>query len=207
MNHPALLAIPVLMVADYLLTIYCAKESKDYRKYFPSQSYELNPFLRRAVDNGQWFNPRHAIAVIANTACFFLADLLLWDYPAWFEVALGSQFGLFGLLCGRHISNLLIYRYVNRHPEEISGQVRMSTEMLLKISQFHQIGLLPIFALVAVFNPMPYTIGLSLGIVLGIFIHIFWSYKARARAARVAPIIEATLVDPPLETANPGSDH
>ncbi len=44
MNHPELIAVPVLMLADYALTILGAKTSAVvYRNHFTMPSYELNP--------------------------------------------------------------------------------------------------------------------------------------------------------------------
>ena len=70
-----LLAVPVLMLLDYLLTILGAKASvRVYRRHFVVPNYELNPLWQESVRKQRWLNPRH-LAIV----CFATGLLLCFD--------------------------------------------------------------------------------------------------------------------------------
>ena len=136
MEHPELIGVPVLMLADYLLTILGAKSSaRVHGKHFTTPSYELNPLWRKSVDQRRWFNPRH-------------------------------------------LANLLLFRYLNRNPEEISGQVELSPRLVIKMSQVGYLGLVPLFAFLAVLAPHRYTLGALLGLLTLVLAHFIWGWRA-----------------------------
>jgi hypothetical protein len=195
MNHPELIAVPVLMLADYALTILGAKLSVVvYRNHFTSPSYELNPLWRKSVDQLRWFNLRHLAVVALITGLLVLGDQTEEPYGT-FEFVLGILFGAFGSVCGRHLSNLLLFHYLNRHPHEISGQVQLSLKLTLRISQFIHIGLIPLFAIVAALAPSPYTFGVLAGILVLILAHFIWGLRTRSADAPPQEPVEAELVD------------
>lgn len=195
MNHPQLIAVPVLMLADYALTILGAKLSAVvYRNHFTSPSYELNPVWRKSVDQLRWFNPRHLAAVALVTALLVLGDQIEGASDV-FKFVLGVLFGAYGSVCGRHLSNLMIFLYLNRYPREISGQVRMSLKLVLRLSQFTHLGLIPLLAIVAVLVPSPYTFGVLAGILFLIVAHFFWGLRGKPAQDSVQQPIEAELVD------------
>ena len=67
MNHPELIAVPVLMLADYALTILGAKSSAViYRNHFTTPTYELNPLLRPLNS----FRRLRAVPAAAGTPTF-----------------------------------------------------------------------------------------------------------------------------------------
>jgi hypothetical protein len=191
-NHPELIAVPILMLADYALTILGAKSSAAvYRKHFLMPSYELNPLWRRSVDQVRWFNPRHTALVVLLTAILVLLDQAAEVPDSILELLIGMLLGAFGSVCGRHLTNLLLFGYLNRHPEEISGQVRLSMILILKISQFTYIGLIPIFGMVVALVPNAYTAGVLLGLLSIVFGHSRWARKAtRAEVQPERPVQE-----------------
>src|SRR6516162_5062024 len=66
MNHLIILAVPVLMLSDYLLTILGAKASLGvYRQHFISPHYEINPLWQKCVQQLKWFSPLHFILACA----------------------------------------------------------------------------------------------------------------------------------------------
>lgn len=191
MNHPELFLVPILMLADYALTILGAKTSiAVYRNHFVMGSYELNPVWRKSVDQIRWFNARHLIVVALITILLCMADLglaILDPDLATLELdalalILGILLGAFGTVCGRHLTNLLLFRYLNRNPQEISGQVYLSMILTLKLSQFQSIGLVPLSIIVAVLVPNSYTVGVSIGLIALVFAHFVW-----ARNLKVTP--------------------
>ncbi len=179
MNHPELMAVPALMLADYALTILGAKKSATvYRNHFTTPSYELNPLWRSSVDQIRWFNPRHLALVTIFTALLILVDRTALLESQVFEFVLGMLFGAFGAVCGRHLANLMIFGYLNRNPQEISGQVQMSMKLVLKMSQYSYISLIPLFLIVAILAPSPHTGGVFLGLVGVVLAHFVWARKA-----------------------------
>ncbi len=197
MNHPELIAVPILMFADYALTILGAKNSAAvYRNHFTTASYELNPLWRKSVDQVRWFNPRHIALVALVTVLLILMDQVAAILPFdTFKIVLGMLFGVFGSVCGRHLTNLLLFRYLNRHPHEISGQVQFSMKLMLKMSQFNCIGLIPLFVIVVTLVPNRYTLGVLIGLVTVVFVHSLWARKANSAEANDQQAIEAELVD------------
>ena len=179
MNTPEIIAVPVLMLADYTLTILGAKEAAAvYRKHFVLASYELNPLWRQSVDQIRWFNPRHFFLVCLVTALLIAID----QYPLPgipIEFPLGMLYCVWGMICGRHLSNLLIFRFVNRHPEVISGEVQLSMRFGLKVSQYTHIGLAPLFIANAFLTPSEYSTGMAVGAVLIAFVHSIWAWRTR----------------------------
>ena len=196
MNHPELIAVPILMLADYALTILGAKKSTAvYRNHFTMPSYELNPVWRKSVDQVRWFNFRHLSLVTLVTLLLISVDqtqMLPYDT---FALALGMLFGAFGSICGRHLTNLLLFNYLNRHPHEISGQVQLSLKLTLKISQFTYIGLLPLFAIVVVLDPNPYTTGVLLGVLVLVFAHFVWGFRANRSEPQPKQPTQNAVVD------------
>jgi hypothetical protein len=178
----------MLILADYALTILGAKNSAAvYRNHFTTPSYELNPLWRKSVDQIRWFNPRHIAAVALVTVLLILLDqAAALPYDA-FELALGMLFGAFGSVCGRHLTNLMLFRYLNRHPNEISGQVQLSMKLMLKMSQFTYIGLVPLFIIVMIVAPNPYTVGVLLGLLAVVIAHFVWARKAKSAEVPPSP--------------------
>jgi hypothetical protein len=184
MRHPELIVVPILMFADYVLTILGAKSAAVvYRNHFTMPSYEMNPVWRKSVDTLRWFNPRHAALVVLIGAGLVFLDRSAMPDDA-LELTLGMLFGVYGAVCGRHLTNLMLFRYLNRHPDEISGQVQLSMRLVLKMSQFTYLGMIPVFVVVAILAPMTYTVGVLLGLVTVVFAHSVWAWKAGSVAVR-----------------------
>lgn len=175
MIHAEIGIIPVLALVDYILTIQGSKEaSRVYRLHFVTEAYELNPRLRKSVEAQQWFNPRHIFGVCVFTIVFIVADYVVpHEWPI--EFGIGIAIGIWGTVIGKHISGLLLFRFLNRTPSEVSGQVHLSNRLAQKISQFEYFGFAPVPVAIAVFAANPYTSGIAVGILALVFIHASWS--------------------------------
>ena len=183
------------MLADYTLTILGAKSSAVvYRNHFTTPTYVLNPLWRKSVDQIRWFNPRHTLLVALVTVLLVVVDRAALPYDL-FELPLGMLFGAFGAVCGRHLTSLLLFRYFNRHPNEISGQVQLSLKLLLKISQYNYIGLIPIFTIIVVLVPNLYTGGVLLGLFALVLVHFVWAARAKPPEPSDDETVQAELAD------------
>ena len=177
--HPEIALLPLLMIADYMLTIYGQKQSlRVYRNHFVVDTYELNPRWREDVERQRWFNPRHLTTVFVATAAIFTLDyLLVEEWPI--ELGFALLVGVWAAIIGSHLTNALIFHYVNRNPEIVSGEVRLSHRFVTRISQFTYIGFaLPTLAAAAV-APSLYTAGIAGGVLLLPIVHIGWGKSPR----------------------------
>ena len=182
MKHPEILLLPLLMFADYFLTVLGSIErEKRHALHFKIEDYELNPLWQKAIRERKWFNLRHTLIVIAATS------VLMWapesgNMPEEFaQVMLGALLVLLSMIVGKHISNILTFRYLVKRPDRASGQVTMSHQLVLRISMYQTlIVLLPIL-LIAILSRSDYAVGGVFGVTLFICVHLGWIRKANRR--------------------------
>lgn len=180
MNHPEAILVPVLMLTDYFLTVLSSVwREKGYADHFRTKHFELNPLWQKDVAAKRWFNPRHlALVVFASALLIGLGEWLPEDDIV-MEATLGAVIVCFGLIIARHVMNLLTFRYVSRHPDEISGQVTMSQRLVLGMSLRHTGAALIPIVLIAVFSPTPFAVGGCIGVLLVAVVHLRWIRKLR----------------------------
>jgi hypothetical protein len=188
MNHPEVFVIPVLILADYFLTVWGAILSeKKYRQHFKFENYELNPIWQKSIAQKKWFNLKLLLIVLVVAGFCFI-----WSI-GWMQDDIFSE-GLFGFfvilsssLIGYHLTNILTFNYVARHSESISGEVVMSHLMILKMAQFRTIGLLFVFIVVTLFSPTAFVIGGLCSQIFLMFTEARWFAKARATEKKNNP--------------------
>jgi len=186
MKHPEIVLLPILMFSDYFLTVLGAvQKRKKYDEHFQSEHYELNPRWQKQIAQRKWFNPRHIFCTVLISG--LLAYLLETDrMPESFaEGALGCLFIAFGMIVGRHLSNILTFRRVFRRHDEISGQVTMTHSLLLSISTYQYLAVAVPMILLAVFSPTPFVLGGLVGVGLIFVAHGRWILQNRKRGKTV----------------------
>ena len=68
MIYPEVLLLPVLMLADYYLTVLGAVlRDKKYSEHVIVEQYELNPIFQKAINKRQLINIKHLLATITVT--------------------------------------------------------------------------------------------------------------------------------------------
>ena len=183
MKHPEIVLLPLLILSDYFLTVLGAVErEKGYSKHFRTPHYELNPKWQEAIRRKKWLNPRHLLLTVLVSGG--LAGMLEFaDLPRpWVEMLFGCLFVLFGMVIGRHLSNILIFRRFARSPGEVSGQVDMPHSFSLAISTYqYLVAAIPV-AVIAVFSPTPFVVGGLAGAILILLIHCIWILRHRKAA-------------------------
>src|SRR6266478_5578659 len=132
MKNPHLLLLPILMFADYFLTVFGAiQKERKYSLHFNSQHYELNPLWQKPISQKKWFNPRHILITVSLSA-LLAGALEFCNLPGPFVQGIfGFFFVFFGMAIGRHLSNILTFRRMAQKPEQISGEVAMDHSLLL----------------------------------------------------------------------------
>jgi len=101
------------MLADYLLTVIgTIQKEKKYDDHFKSQYYELNPLWQKQISQRKWFNPRHILLTVSFSAV--IAYLIEFGgLPAFLaQGVIGCLFILYGLIIGRHLSNILVFLHL-----------------------------------------------------------------------------------------------
>jgi len=182
MKNPEILLLPIMMFSDYFLTVIGAiQKEKKYDEHFKTQHYELNPIWQEQISQKKWFNPRHIVLTVLVSAV--LACLIEFgNMPASFvQGVLGCLFVIFGMIIGRHLSNIMVFRYLVKKPNDISGQVTMAHSFLLSISTYqYLVGVIPV-VIIAFFTPTPYVIGGLVGAILILAVHAIWIQKHKSQ--------------------------
>lgn len=189
MKHPELLLIPAFMFADYFLTLAgAALKDRKYGNHFKAEHYELNPIWQQQVAQKIWFNPKHIMLTVVTSSLFIcLAEYGDMPEPA-VQGFTGCLFSIYGMVIGRHLSNLVIFGHMIRKPDDISGQITMSHSLLLSVSLCqHLVAFVPL-GLIAVFSPTPFATGAFAGVLLLVAIHLkwIWKHKRQTRASNKA---------------------
>ncbi len=185
MQHPEVLFLPVLMLADYFLTVWSESlRVQKYAEHFRTEHFELNPVWQQDVSRIRWFNPRHLIKTVVLTA--LLAALVEFGElpPLLIQLMLGCLYVLFGMIIGRHLANLLIFRRLILRPGEIRGSVSMTHELVLALSAYQGIAVVIPLALVAYVSRNAFAVGGLAGVCLFFVVHWAWLRKYRKQASR-----------------------
>ena len=178
MEYPELLLLPVLMMADYLLTVVAASiMDKKYADHFKVQHLELNPIWQEDISQKKWFNPPHILLVITATVLLILVSEFFSLAPFYVHLILGCFFVMFGLIIGRHISNILIFLHIAKADHEISGAVQMAHSLILYLSIYQYIGFAVPLVLILIFAPTPFVLGGMISIGILIIVHLNWIRK------------------------------
>ena len=180
MKHPEALLLPILMLLDYYLTVCGAVLSeKKYRQHFRIEHYELNPVWQKTIAQKRWFNPRHLLLTIGLSGILiFLTETGFEPLTQWL---LGVLLVLYGMIIGRHLSNLLLFHYVCQKPETLTGAVTMSHTLVLSISLYQTIILLIPFILLTLFSPSLFVVGGLTGLLLFMGVQRVWLWRANRR--------------------------
>lgn len=188
MKYPVILVIPVLMLLDYYLTLLGATlRERGYGKHMKVEQYEMNPLWQSSVNKRRWLNLRHLASVAAVTAVVIVITQGSTDAAAWpVEMFIGVLVVVFAAIVGRHLCNLLTFRYVIRNPDGLQGTVSFSHKTVLKFSQYQLLVTLCPFAAVLLLVPGAYTVGGLVGLAGFFLAHIIWRKKYDKRMSKNA---------------------
>ena len=189
MQHPVVLLVSVLMLLDYYLTLLGARlADRSYRRHFKTEHYELNPIWQSAVAGRRWLNVRHLILVMLVTGILvLLGEVLLVEAiepdTTLLNGLLGFLFTVYGLMLGRHLSNILTFAHLGRHPDEVVGEVRLSHRYVVSLSIYQLLVAAVPIAMIAVFSTSPFVLGALAGVLAIMLVKAFWLVRAGRNAA------------------------
>jgi len=160
MQHPIVLIIPPLMLLDYFLTVVGARLIEGgYAKHFKFPDYEINPLFRDVIRKKKWISLKHLCFVaLATTVCIYWAHA--WQgYDPVSEAIFGGVLILFSTIDGFHISNILTFRWILRHPEQVSGEVFMTQRYIVHLTRCRTVAVLFPIGVAAALVPSPFLFG------------------------------------------------
>lgn len=184
MLHPEVLLLPAMMLADYQLTVIGEVERlKRYAQHYHVQHYELNPIWQKDVARRKRFNPRHTVLTLLPSAALALVvESRILPEPL-VEMALGCVLAAYGMILGRHFSNLLLFWHLARRPGEIAGQVTLSHQLVASVSLYGCLQAVTPIVLIALFAASWFAYGAAAGSLATLAVHLLWLLQARRRAA------------------------
>lgn len=180
MNCPIILLIPVFMFIDYYFTIWgSVLRDKGHSKHFELPNYELNPIWQADIQKKKIVNLRFFGGVVIT----FLPALFLTEFfgisPRMNEFLSGLILVHFGLLIGRHLSNIFSYVFVIHHEGAISGRVRIGYDYMLHSSMYqYLVAILPIVML-TVYLRTWFMFGCVTAAAGSAIMHLSWIRKHR----------------------------
>jgi hypothetical protein len=185
------------MLCDYYLTLIGRiLHEKGYGKHVLVEQYELNPLWQSSVNKVKWFNIRHLGLVVLTTLLIILISQVSTEATAWYlEFFISGLLVLLAAVVGRHISNILMFYYIIRNPDGLSGQIRFSHKAVVKFSQYQVLVAICPFVAVLLFTWEPYAIGGLCGLLLFFVLHARWLRKYDKRKKQISPHVPDEIQD------------
>jgi hypothetical protein len=190
MSHPEILVIPLLMLADYFLTIigtFLAERA--YRRYFKFSDYELNPIFQKAIAAKKWINFKHLALVILVTVLLIFSLGTFAENDAFYQAIFGGVLTVYTAIVGAHLANIWTFGFLAKHPEQVTGEVTMSYRYQLNLTRARMLcSLLPVAGM-ACLTRSPFAFGGIAGIaalMLALTIWLWRDGRKRRRAAALA---------------------
>ena len=205
MQHPEVLLVPILMLADYFLTIVGARLYKrGYGKHVRHENYELNPRWQRSIDAGRWFNPRHLLATALVTAVlvYYGESVEPPDDPS-YAFLIGLTITLYLIIVGRHLGNILIFRHAINRPADLSGEARLSYRVGLNASQSQLWQVFLPLAAIALYERTAFVCGCLCAPISLAISHLVWARKHQKQLCKASPTPKAEEPPPPPPAMSP----
>jgi len=193
---PMMVTWAVVYVLDYVQTLRGARLYREIgSKYIAVEgSYELNPMFQADIDRLRTISPRFVLLLVVSVAAIALYWWLTW---------LVSLTEMFALLCGaflmmeavvnmQHVRNIASYRYIIRHPEQISGSVSYGRPLTLW-SRAVEFGLFAVlFGLLFAFTGSWFVAGGALGSLAVAGRMLLWRRRIARQTGQLAPAASQT---------------
>jgi len=185
MTDLIILLLPVFMFSDYYLTIWGAKlREKCYADHFQIPSYELNPIWQADIREKKIINYRFMTIVVTIFLLVVFLFKVLKPSPFLTNFLSGYILAHYGILIGRHLSNIFLFNYTIKNATEIAGQIQYSQEYSLHASMYqYSVAILPLL-FIGVWIQTPFILGCALAGVGYIVMHRNWIRKLRKGKTR-----------------------
>jgi hypothetical protein len=174
------------MLIDYFLTIHSNKlRFKGYCRHFVLNNYELNPIWVKDVNNSKLLNIKHLSIVIS--ACLFLFYLYHTEKgSSFYKLIYGAVLMNFILVNSRHISNILIFRFIQNNPDEIKGQIELSERYTYTISAIQYLSYAIVIVPLALISSSFYVYGGLIGCLFLTATQMLWFKNLKKKRERIS---------------------
>ncbi len=185
MKYPIVIALPLLMLADYYLTLLGAVlKDKKYSKFVVIEDYELNPRFQEAIKQKKLINIKHFLFT-------FLLSLLMIGLTEFINMpreVIGFILGIFliayGMIVGGHITNILWFWYVIKKEDQIGGQIHYTYEASVFMTMFHYLMPLLLLIIICIYEKSLFVLGGICGVLLLVRAHFrFLKMMKKKKAA------------------------
>ena len=175
MRFPEAMLLPLLMLADYYLTVAgAAARERGYARHFKLEQYELNPTWQKDIARLRWFNPKHLLlTLLLSGAVIAMLESGVVPKPI-ASMALGALLGVFAAIVGRHINNLLLFQRLAAQPGDVTGEVTLTQGFALSTSLYQTVMMFVPIALLAALTLHPLIIGAGMGFASLGAAHLMW---------------------------------
>jgi hypothetical protein len=187
-----ILAIPILMILDYYLTIFGNKlRLEGYSSHFEIDSYELNPLWVTDIAKHKLLNFKHLSLVFLATLFLYCLNRIEID-SAFYKFLYGALLVNFVLVNSRHISNILLFRYIKNDQGLIKGQVKLSEKYVYVQSAIQYSGCATIIVPLALLSRSLYVYGALSGCLILAAAHMAWYRKKKREKIRLYPNVKGS---------------
>lgn len=161
----AVISIPILMLSDYFFTLL-GKKLRDnvYVQHISSEQNELNPGWQIDINKMKKLNYKHILGVILVTGYFYFAAQLLRD--SWFDIIYGALFSIYVFIVMSRLTNMLIYKFANKNPGQLSGKAVIGHLFMLKISEYHAFTMALFLLLIFAWSLSWFVLGAGCGLLI-----------------------------------------
>ena len=176
MNHPEVLAAPVLLLVSFYLNMLQmrAKATCGHDEHYVTLKQVEKPRTENDLAAGKWFGLRRLIYIVLVTGALVVVDLIASHSERSTRLVLDvEELVLWGFVLasalngvGRSLTNLLIFKALRQSPGSVTGSVESDYSYLLKVSRYHNLPALLALTVVAILIPSPLTLGFVLGTIM-----------------------------------------
>lgn len=152
---PGLLAWGIVYCLDYIQTLRGARlyRAIGHTVLEFEGSYELTPQFQEDIDQLRTVSRRFILALILSEGLLLLFWALSVKVVGWwlaYELLLGAMLLMEAAIHLRHVRNIQLFRYLQRHPSAIEGHVRYRRALILWNSVWDLAGMGLLLAVLAV---------------------------------------------------------
>jgi hypothetical protein len=186
MKYPIIIALPLLMLADYYLTLLGAVlRDKKYSKFVVIEEYELNPKFQEAIKQRKLINVKHLLfTILLSTLMICLAEFSEAPHED-ISFILGMLLVMYSVIIGIHVENILFFWYIIKREGQLSGQIYYTYEATLLLSVFR--NLLVLLPLIIIYSceKSSFVLGGICGVIVLEGIHFCFLAKMKKKKAAV----------------------
>ena len=162
---PGLLVWSCLYVADYALTITCARLYRKgvNEKFVFEGSYEITPYFQQDIDSLRLVSPRFLAALLVSGGLLAGSWLIsAQTQPELYELLLGVMILVQLSIHSRHFRNLFMFRAIIK-TGGVTGRIEYSRVLLLRMSSVEALIFSGLYLLLFAFTQSWFILGGTIG--------------------------------------------